>query len=119
MKDPAALRHALAIFTGTEGYYFNPFRWMKYTDGVKFFAENAGNGAYWLLDILGTEMRPLTEKEEFLHIEFVVEDGHGTIHVDDGNDNELYGKNIDYTDCPEGKWEFYLTDNVLLLPSEY
>lgn len=120
MKDAFELRHELDYFTGTEGYHYNPmYRWMNYTDGVKFFAENAGNGAYWFLDIIGTEMRRLVEAEGFLHIVLRSENGAGEITVDDGNDNLLWSKTLDFTDCPEGKWEFFLIDDVMLLPSEY
>ena len=120
MNDPHELSNALCGFYGTEGYFFNPvYKWMQYTDGVKFFAENAANGAYWLLDIIGTELKSLTEKEDFLNIEFVSLDNKGTIKVDDGNENPLYEKTIEYTDCPAGKWQFYLVTNILMLPSEY
>jgi hypothetical protein len=28
-------------------------------------------------------------------------------------------RQVDFTDMQPGKWRFYLTDNVLLLPGEY
>lgn len=119
MKDATELQNALNNFTGTEEWHYNPlYKWMVYTDGVKFFAENAGNGAYWLLDILGTELRELAKKEDFLHIALFV-GSTAAITVDDGNHNILWSKGLDWTDCPKGKWEFYLTNEVLLLPSEY
>lgn len=120
MNNSSELRSSLTQFYGTEQYYFNPlYRWMKYTDGVKFFAENAANGAYWLLDIIGTELKALTKKEDFLNIVFNSANNQGVITVDDGNDNILYTRNIEYTDCPEGEWKFYLTGDVLMLPTEY
>lgn len=120
MTNPDELRAALSNFTGTEQYYFNHmYKWLNYTDGVKFFAENAGNGAYWLLDIIGTELMELAVIEDFLHIEFSSANDRGVINVGDGNGKILYTRNIDYTDCPYGNWEFYLTNGVLLLPSEY
>ena len=120
MKNPLELAHALAHYYGTEGYFFNPlYRWMKYTDGVKFFADNAGNGFYWGLDIIGTELRQLAKVEEFLSIKLIVSDDRAVLAVDDGNDNLLYTKHIQYTDCPEGIWKFYLINDVLMLPSEY
>lgn len=120
MKDANELRNGLANFYGTDGYHFNPlYRWMNYTDGVKFFAGNAGNGAYWLLDILGTELKTLSSIVDFLHIKFIVANCAGDIEVEDGNGQALWCRSLDYTDCPEGVWEFYLTNDVLLLPSEY
>lgn len=42
------------------------------------------------------------------------------IAADDGNGNGyLYTRGIDYTDCPEGVWKFYLVDGVLMLTAEY
>jgi hypothetical protein len=46
-------------------------------------------------------------------------DRSAVIKVADGNENIVYTKQIEFTDCPEGDWIFYLTDNVLLLTSEY
>lgn len=114
------LKDGLVNFYGTENYHFNPlYPWLKYTDGAKFFAENAGGGAYWFLDIIGTELRELTRKEDFLNIVLTSWDNKARILVDDGNDNALYSRDIDYTDCPAGSWQFYLVNDVLMLPSEY
>jgi hypothetical protein len=107
-------------FTATEMWHrhvLNPK--MLYTDGVQYFAENAGNGAYWLLDIMATELMDLHKKEPFLHIQMLVGGSAARIIADDGNGNEVWRREIEFTDCPEGVWRFYLTDNVLLLPSEY
>lgn len=119
--DAITFQSQLEQFIGTEQYYFNPlYRWMKYTDGVKFFAENAGGGAYWFLDIVGTEFMQLARKEEFLTIDLVVrEDQSAGIVVGDGNDNGLKTKMIEATDCPVGVWRFFLQHDVLMLASEY
>jgi hypothetical protein len=92
---------------------------MLYTDGVQFFAENAGGGAYWFLDIVATEVFRLQEKEAFLHIVLKAQDHKALIKADDGNGNVIWDKEIEFTDCPTGEWRFYLTDNVLMVPSEY
>lgn len=120
MNNPNELTHALANFYGTEGYYrHNLNRSMLYTDGVQFFAENAGGGAYWLLDIIATEVMSLHKKEEFIHVIYTVTGSTGQIVATDGNEHTLFKRGIDYTDCPEGKWEFYLVNNTLMIPSEY
>lgn len=117
------LENELQQFTGTEQWYYNPlYPNMKYTDGVKYFAEKAG--AYWFLDITGTEYHPKTtgdnpEWDYFLSIVMTVENEQAIIKVTDGNDKVFVLHGIEYTDCPTGTWKFYLTDNVLLLPSEY
>jgi hypothetical protein len=115
---PETLQASLDQFYGTDQWYrhgLNPN--MLYTDGVQYFAEHAG--AYWLLDIIATEVFPFQKKEPFLHITAYSREGKGSILVDNGNGMHVHYKSIDYTDLPEGSWHFYLTDNVLLLPSEY
>ncbi len=117
------LKTEIAQFTGSEHLYFNPlYRQLKYTDGIKYFAERVG--AYWLLDIIGTEFHPKTTGENpkwdyFLSITIKVKDSKAQIKVTDGNDTTFTTRAISYTDCPEGEWYFYLTDNVLMLASEY
>lgn len=122
MKDPAELSAHLSNFIGTDTYHYNPlYSWLKYTDGVRAFANHAGGGAYWFLDIIGTELRPLTDKEDFLSIRlFVLPDGLATASATDGNnDKKLWEKWLDYSDCPPGEWKFFLQYGVLMLSSEY
>ena len=110
----------LLQFTGTEHWWGHPLRrTMTFTDGVKHFMERAE--AYWFGDIVATELMDLQQQdsEEFLHITMTVKAGSALINVTDGNDRHLWEKRIDWTDCPEGEWVFYLIDGVLLLPSEY
>jgi hypothetical protein len=90
---------------------------LVHTDGVQYFAETAG--CFWFLDIVATEVYPLTKKEPFLAINMLVEDGQAKIAVEDGDLGLLFSKHIAHTDCPSGLYEFFLTDNVLMLTSEY
>jgi hypothetical protein len=90
---------------------------MVHTDGVQYFAETAH--AYWFLDIVAIEYFPLMKKEGFLSIYLMVFNGRATITVQDGDLKILRKKEIEYTDCPDGEYSFYLTDNVLMLTSEY
>ena len=118
--EPAQLRAELQQFTGTEKWYRHWInRRMLFTDGVKFFAENAGGGAFWFLDVIATEIFRLQAKEPFLVVVLDVEDNHAEITADDGDGNVVYTRRIDYTDAPEGAWRFYLCDNVVMVPSEY
>jgi hypothetical protein len=120
MKDPAELSDHLSNFFSTEVYHYNPlYRWLKYTDGVQAFAQHAGGGAYWFLDIIGTELQSIANKEEFMSITLDSKNGSAIISADDGNGNALWSKNIDFTDCPEGAWQFFLQYGVLMLRSEY
>lgn len=112
----------LSQFYGTENYYrTNPIfaKDMVHTDGVQYFADNAGNGAYWFLDIIATEAFPLLKKEPFIGITLQVKNGSANIFISDGNGETLETRTIDFTDCPEGEYEFFLTDDVLMLTSEY
>ena len=111
------LREGLRQFSGTEHWYKMPFSKATYTDGVKYFAETAG--AYWFLDIVATELAPMQRKEEFIHIILSVANNEALIRAGDGNENNFWSRKISFTDCPEGDWHFYLTNNVLLLPGEY
>ena len=126
MKEAGELRENLAQFYGTEQWFRHFLGKMLYTEGVQFFAENAGNGAYWFLDIVATEILPLNVEEEFIHIKLEVATADcrisgvaAYIKADDGNDNVLFTRPLEYTDCPEGEWSFYLESGVLLLPSEH
>lgn len=120
MKDAAELRAGLAHFYGTEQWFrhgINPK--MLYTEGVQFFAEHAGNGAYWFLDIVATELMELNKKEEFIAIKLIVDEGGALILASDGDVTRLFERKIEYTDCPIGEWSFYLEGGVMLLPSEH
>jgi hypothetical protein len=116
MKDS---KFDLSQFYGTENYYktclFSPN--LKHTDGVQYFAEQAG--AFWFLDIIATEVYPLTKKEPFLSIKMTVINWTAQITVENGDLKTLKTKKIEYTDCPQGLYEFFLTDDVLMLTSEY
>lgn len=111
------LRQALTQFTGTEQWYRHFISPLLYTDGVKFFAENAG--AYWFVDIVAIMIAPLQRVHAFMDIKLISADGKARIVASDGNYNEVWSRDIDYTDCPEGEWEFFLTHDVLMIPSEY
>ena len=109
----------LSNFYGTEKYHktflFNPK--LKHTDGVQYFAEQAG--AFWLLDIIATEVYPLTKQNPFMVITMTVSNKEAKLVVDDGDDNWIYQRRIDFTDCPDGEYRFYLIGDFLMLPSEY
>ena len=119
--NEAQLKAALKQFTGTENWYQHPlFRAYKYTDGVKYLAGEAG--AYWLLDrIFGLQY----ESEKIQGEPFQVwdlkvhDDKTATLTCTDGNDGPVHQETISFTDFPISIIRFYLTDQVLLLPSEY
>jgi len=107
----------LSQFTCTDNYWRHPFSKSVYTDGVKYFADKAK--AYWFLDIVFTEYDILQRANGFIVIKLTVNDGKADINVTDGNDFTMKSRHIDFTDCPEGDYTFFFTNNVLLLNSEY
>lgn len=124
MKKPlnaSELRSHLAHYMGSQQVFHLPMRWdIVYTEGVRYFAQNAGNGAYWFLTILITEPAILKQAEDFASIKLLVDGTQATITVDDGRANPpVFVRHIDFTDCPEGEWKFYFTDRTIMLTSEY
>ena len=108
----------LAQFIGTENYYSNPFYSTVYTDGVKHVAETCG--AYWLIDKICLEH---PKHQPFLAITFSQGETPytGLLSYSDGNEHLITYK-IDFTDFPFNELsqvQFYLTEGVLMLRSEY
>ncbi len=109
-------------FTGTQCWYRHPiFRAYTYTDGVKHVAEEGG--AYWLIDdiFIHTLSTKKLKDQDFLVWKLIKnEEGNGAkLICEDGNYNKLHSVEMEFTDFPLQSIEFYLIDNVLLLPSEY
>jgi hypothetical protein len=115
------LASQLSQFIGTKLWFRHILnRQLLYTDGVQFFAESGGgHGAYWFLDIVATEYWQLLTKQPFISICLTVKGEQANIEVTNGNNKVLKTREIKYTDMQEGDWKFFLTDNVLMLPSEY
>jgi hypothetical protein len=119
------LQNELAQFTGAEHWTRHAInRHVTYTEGVKHFAEKAG--AFWFIDVLALEAYALFRRgEEFVHIKMAVADHAALITADNGNGKALWTRKINYTDCPDGTWEFYMATGgpentvVIMLPSEY
>jgi len=112
---------ALAQFTGTTQWYKHPlFSKFVYTDGVRFLAQNAGGGAYWLLEfIFSNQTNSKIQAEGFQVWKLSVEDSNATLKVEDGNDNEVISYKIGYTDFPLNDFTLWMINGALLLPSEY
>lgn len=127
----ATTQEIRAIFdesrNGANEFYRHPLaRRFIYTDGVKEVAEKAG--AYWLLDIIGTEFVPAYLKATdpgMGIIEMFVTNGKAKIILTTDDDAPpVHTRKIEYTDFPDGKWVFYLASDdgqscTLILPSEH
>lgn len=110
-------RNVLASFTGSE-HHHRHMSGFKYTDGIKYVAEEAG--AYWLLDLIFGEIRYNAKvQKDFTCWKLSVKDSKAVLICDDGNDNILYERKIRYTDFPLDNIEVWYECGVLLLPSEH
>ena len=111
----------LAQFTGSESWYRHGInRAVLFTDGAKYVADQAG--AYWLLDeiaIIQPHDARLRAQEFQVWKLAVSADQTGVLSCEDGNDNVVYTKQIEYTDFPQEGITLYFTNNTILLPSEY
>ena len=112
---------SLKDFSGTEQYY-SGYLGVSLTDGAYFVGVN---GASWLItDICSIlKVHSIVKKEEFVSINFKVENNKAEVIYTDGNEKILYTQNYKYTDFSkhfkESEIKFFYTDNVLMLSSEY
>ena len=112
------LESELMQFIGTEHWYSHSLApSMTYTDGVNYFAEKTAS--YWLLDVIATEFFPMLKEHIFLFITVESKNGSCDIIVKEGDCTELKSKHVPITTLLEGSRDFYLYNDVLLLPSEY
>jgi hypothetical protein len=113
-----SLANDLEQFYGTEKWYkVNPFTNIVITDGVKYFADKGG--AYWAVDDILITVQTL--QLPFTVATVTSKDGKAEITYEDGNGNvrnDITAK-YPFTDLEEGEYKFYITDGVMLLPSEY
>jgi hypothetical protein len=110
----------LSSFTGSELWYQHGLvPSITYTDGVRYMAETGE--AYWLIDEIALAQRyeKKVKAEEFQVWTLTVTEHTATLTCDDGNNNIVFAKHIQYTDFPLPEIKLYCTDNVILLPSEY
>ena len=98
---------------------------MVYSDGVK---ECADAGCHWLLDIVATEGIDFMRKnaQTFQGVGFVrveVGDESCVIYVESDDHRQDWSCDIEYTDLPDGTFNFMLTDEgdhfFMILMSEY
>jgi len=113
-------RSDLTQFSGTEQIWRHSLvRTIVYTDGVRHVAE-AGE-AYWLIDkIACAQLEPHIRGQEFqLWMLTVNADLSADLTCTDGNGTTIASETISYTDFPLPTLKLYVTNNTILLPSEY
>jgi hypothetical protein len=115
--DPAVMHQ----FTGTENWYRHALvPTITFTDGAKYVADAAGG--YWLLDEIAVTQRfnKAVAREEFQVWKLTVNADHtGVLVCEDGNDNEVFRKDIPFTDFPREGVEIWYANQVIYLPSEH
>lgn len=115
--NTAELENYMAYFYGTE-YYYKTMWGFVHTDGVKGFADKAG--AYWFIDEVGAFLMSHPKfRQEFFSIELVVTGSKADIIYRRDSRDVIYKKHIPFTDCPEGNWLFYYSNNVMMWNGEY
>ena len=108
----------LAQFTGTENYYKHWLGGFRYTDGVKFLADEAE--AYWLLDAIFSHQLRKVRTMPFQLWTLTVTNSNAVLSMkEDTGSAEVVHQDIPYTTFPLDEIKLYLIDGVLLLPSEY
>ena len=122
MQTTAKLSEAdLSQFTGTEQWYRHALnRKVLFTDGAKYVADEGD--ANWLLDeiALAQHYEKRLARQDFQVWKLTVNANHtGTITVEDGNDNVIFTKPLDYTDFPAPEITLWFRNNVIYLPSEH
>lgn len=101
-------------YSGTETYYRHMFGF--YTDGVKALADKYQ--CYWLIDTAFSYRSTISEPFQVWVLERTKGDKF-IVTCTDGNDNKLKKQKIPFSDFQADKATFWLSDGVLMLPSEY
>jgi hypothetical protein len=111
----------MSQFTGSEHWYrFGIVPDITCTDGAKYVADTAG--AYWLLDEIAIAQKYVKEvaAEEFQVWKLTVKpDNSATLACEDGNDNVVFSKTIEFTDFPPEGISLWFENNTIYLPSEH
>lgn len=124
----------LAQFIGTENYYFHWLKCFTYTDGVKYLCEKAQ--CYWLLDAIAS-YQPKCRQDAMLTefqiwyllcykqtaIPWIDVKGNRAVLVCWCNEPQPISsaairQDILFTDFPLPQIKLYLSDGVLMLPSD-
>jgi hypothetical protein len=114
IKDDLSLKQLNQYF-GTERYY-NVFDF-NVTEGINYIMNN---GYSWFVtDVLSVVLfNKEIQSQEFLSIKLKVLNNKAEVTITNGNDKILSKYKYKYTDA-ERDLNLYLTNNVLMLSSEY
>ena len=118
----------LSGFSGTEGYhYLNFLKTLKFTDGWAYLADKVS--CFWLADIVASvqHLPKIKDNNSFIVWRIEVKNSKAVVSAysdseGDGTyskDKLLYKQELNYTDFPEGEFEWYQCGDVVLLKGEY
>lgn len=120
MRKNMITTDTLAQFSGTECYYKH-WLGLKLTDGAHYLSEN---GAGWLIDAIASYQtktwlasEPMLREIQFWKLTVHADSSATLICERDTNDIAIT-QEIEYTDFPLPEIKLYLSNNVLMLPSE-
>jgi hypothetical protein len=112
----------LQQFTGSETLYKH-WLGLHFTEGVKYLADQAE--CYWLLDAIASHQPDLKPDPDLKHFQvwlLQVDCHRGLLTCwsdSPGQGNPSVYQGIEFTDFPLPEIKLYLSEGVLLLPSEY
>lgn len=115
------MTHANDLFNdynSTDNYYKHGLE-IVYTDGVKALSEICNS--YWLIDIIGsyqTYDRVRNEKFQVWKLKRIKENEF-FIEASDGNKNIIAKQTIPFSNFPFDTCTIWLSNGIVLLPTEY
>jgi hypothetical protein len=109
----------LTEHNGSDEYYQHSLSKLHYTNGVQSACEQFE--CYWFLDVvLSYQTKKFQEANEFQVWKLVRKNGNQFIAIcEDGNDIKILSQEIEFSDFEHDNLTFWLTNSIVILPSEY
>ena len=119
------LEQNLQQYSGSERFYSIPLIGTRYTEGIKYLAEEAN--CYWLITDASVIAKSLMNQSYFITIDFERlsekdQEANGCeakLKYCDGNDNLFEVHRYNVTDFPLDELRLFFVDGCLMLPGEY
>lgn len=90
---------------------------LRFTEGVKFFVDQTQ--AVAILVLAHREALAAQQEHPFLSLVFEQNQTHCTFSLQDGNYGMVKSAVLHVAEIPTGRWEFWMEQGVLYLPSEH
>ena len=119
------IKEELQHFCGTEMFFKIPLIGTRFTDGLKYLAEEAQ--CFWLITDASVIAKSLSNKSHFITIDFkrlsAIEreekQCEAIINYSDGNGNLYETHRYKITDFPLDELRLFFVNDTLMLPGEY